>query len=744
MKKILSAVLVFVMGVSVTCAPVVALAVSPTTYAISINKPVAISGQTVTLTGNASSTNYNGQASAQFVSVWWTTAALSGVADVKVAVPSEAFSGKDFNWNWSFNHTYAPGTYTITAKVCHVGCTGVDSSGDSVATTTVVIPANNNPVLSLSTTTSPAIDELSTLSFTASATDADGDTISYSLSGSVPSGASINPTTGLFSWTPTETQGPGVYTFNVVASDGKGGTDSKAVTVTVLEVNTAPVAQPLSISTHQNTPVSASVVATDSDRPSNTLTFSVLTQPVVVGASVTMNTDGSFTYTPASNYNGVDSFTYQVSDGVLTSTATVSINVNNDAPILGVISDATVNELDTLSFKLFATDDPLDVLTYSLVGVIPVGVNLDSTTGAFTWTPSESQNGVYNFTASVSDGALSDSKTFKVTVNEVNSAPVTTDQTVTTNEDTSDSATLVATDSDIPANSLVFATTTNPAHGVISAFDTSTGVFTYVPNVDYFGTDSFGFNVFDGVVNSNSSQVNITVSPVNDVPTVTLTGSNSISMITTSTPFVDPGATGFDVEDGVLVPVVSGSVDTTTPGTYTLVYTVTDSNSASASTTRVVTVSTEAEVNPPVVTPPASIGNGPVNFGFVNGRGVVLGASTGPVGEVLGNSAESYLNSYIRFGSTKNNSDQVKRLQEFLNTHMNAQLPVTGFYGPMTLSAVKAFQLKYSDDILKPWGLSTPTGLVYLSTIRKINSIQNPNTVTELPALIPWSQNTNI
>ncbi|KND47671.1 MAG: putative RTX toxin [Parcubacteria bacterium C7867-006] len=670
----------------------------------------------------------------------------------------------DFNGSDSFNFKVYDGT--------------VDSNTATVSIT--VNSVNDNPVLSISTTTSVALDELTNLSFTASATDVDsGDVMTYSLSGE-PTGAGIDSSTGVFTWTPAENQGPATYNFNVLVSDGNGGTDTKAVTVVVNEVNVAPVAQSLTVSTHQNTAVNDTVVATDSDLVPllpNTLTFSILTQPIVVGASVIMNPDGSFTYTPATDYQGLDSFTYEVSDGTLTSSATVTINVNDNAPILNVISDYVVNELSNLNFTISANDldSPLDTLVYSLVGSVPSGVTLDSVTGIFDWTPAEDQGpGVYNFTASVTDGALQDSKTFKVTVNEVNEAPVANDLSVSTDEDTATSTAMTATDVDLPAQTLTFATTSNPTKGTLTSFDLNTGAFTYTPNANENGSDSFTFVANDGVTNSSTATVSIDIKPVNDLPSITLFGNNPINLLVGDT-FVDPGASSTDPEDGDITSsiVVTGTVSTSTPGTYTLTYTAMDSEDASTSTTRTVIVTAQPVENtqplctdgidndgdrlvdladpdcaafipaPTPVTPPSGGGggNGPI-VGSLGGGGQVLGAST-TAGEVLGESCGLYLNTHFRLGSSKNNASQVKKLQEFLNKNMGTSLPITGFYGPMTYGVVKNFQTKYSDDVLKPWGLTSATGLVYLSTVTKINNLECPELMAQLPELIPWSMNPN-
>jgi hypothetical protein len=126
---------------------------------------------------------------------------------------------------------------------------------------------------------------------------------------------------------------------------------------------------------------------------------------------------------------------------------------------------------------------------------------------------------------------------------------------------------------------------------------------------------------------------------------------------------------------------------------------------------------------------------------FTRPTAQVLGDFT--EGQVLGDSCGLYLDEFVRSGRN-NNVEQVRRLQTFLNEHMGANIPVTGFYGPLTLQAVNAFQTKYADDILTPWGLTRPTGIVYQTTIRKINMIECPELAIELPTLVEWSKNPNI
>lgn len=121
------------------------------------------------------------------------------------------------------------------------------------------------------------------------------------------------------------------------------------------------------------------------------------------------------------------------------------------------------------------------------------------------------------------------------------------------------------------------------------------------------------------------------------------------------------------------------------------------------------------------------------------GGGRVLGASTG---QVLGESCGLYMERHLRLGSKKNDANQTKKLQTFLNKWMGSTLPVSGFYGPQTVKVLNAFQAKYADDILVPWNIKGPTGLVYFTTLHKINELECPEAAGDKPTnLIDWSKN---
>ncbi len=370
-----------------------------------------------------------------------------------------------------------------------------------------------------------------------------------------------------------------------------------------------------------------------------------------------------------------------------------------------------------------------------------------------------------------------------------NSAPVANDDSLSTDEDTPASDTLSATDAD--ADSLTYSKVTNPTHGVVVIDNASTGAYTYTPDGEYYGPDSFTYKANDGTSDSSVHTVNITVNPVNDPPVLTLNGSNDVAVEQGDT-YEDAGAVCTDIEDGSITPDMTSDVDTNTVGTYTVTYNCIDEDGGEATkVTRTVTVQeapaqcsdesdndedektdatdpgcwtdpndsetynpedndetdpTDACANDAGIQTstedctPAPEPETPSSSGHHRSGG---NSPASTQGQVLGASCGLYMDRYIRSGRT-NNAEQVMKLQTFLNKNMNSGLPITGFYGPLTLAATKAFQAKYAGDILTPWNLTSPTGIVYQTTLRHINNIECPDLMLEIPALIDWSKNPNL
>ncbi|WP_271198566.1 Ig-like domain-containing protein, partial [Pseudomonas turukhanskensis] len=151
-------------------------------------------------------------------------------------------------------------------------------------------------------------------------------------------------TDGTFTYTPnTNYNGPDSFTVSV--SDGKGGTVDSVVTIGVTPDNDAPTAPAVTLETQEDTPIDGSVVGNDVDGDSLTYTLKGDVQPA--HGSVVVNTDGTFTYTPNTNYNGPDSFTVSVSDGkggTVDSVVTIGVTPDNDAPTAPAVTLETLED----------------------------------------------------------------------------------------------------------------------------------------------------------------------------------------------------------------------------------------------------------------------------------------------------------------------------------------------------------------------------------------------------------------
>ncbi|MGB7587391.1 MAG: Ig-like domain-containing protein, partial [Solirubrobacterales bacterium] len=317
---------------------------------------------------------------------------------------------------------------------------------------------------------------------------------------------------GTFSYTPGA-DFAGNDTFTYRARDPHGAlSDVTTVTLTVQNVNDAPVATDAAFTTDEDLPLALALPATDID--GDTLTFSILGGPA--HGSLAAQTDGTYLYTPNADYYGSDRFTFQAKDAELFSnTATVSITVNpvNDAP---VAQDAAVstNEDTPLAIVLAATDIDSTALTLSIVEG-PQHGSLALLQGAYVYTPDANYNGADAFTYKANDGALdSNAAVVSITVIAVNDKPVAAGASASTNEDTLLVGVLAA--SDVDGDTLTFSLGGSAAHGQVVV--NANGTYSYTPNADFFGADSFTFKANDGSEDSNVATVTITVNPVNDAP----------------------------------------------------------------------------------------------------------------------------------------------------------------------------------------------------------------------------------
>src|SRR5262249_38283381 len=184
------------------------------------------------------------------------------------------------------------------------------------------------------------------------------------------------------------------------------------------------------------------ILLNDSDVEGSPLTITLVSNPA--HGTLGMNVDGSFKYTPAANYNGPDSFTYKVSDGSIESNvATVALTVTpvNDFPTANNDSYAVAEDtvLTVAAPGVLANDADVDgdSLTATLVTSPAHGSLAFNADGSFTYTPQSNYNGTDSFQYAAYDGiAFSFIRTVTITVTSVNDAPVASNDSYTTAEDT--------------------------------------------------------------------------------------------------------------------------------------------------------------------------------------------------------------------------------------------------------------------------------------------------------------------
>ena len=348
----------------------------------------------------------------------------------------------------------------------------------------------------------------------------------------------------------------GQYVIQLVVNDGQ--LYSAPSTVSVSVIGGTPRANNVTVSTDEDTPVNISLSASDID--SSSLTFTVVSGPshgFLSANSGTMSCvlkgicTANVSYTPGANYNGLDSFSFTVSDGQATSniaTASITVNSVNDGPTVSGIT-ASTNEDTPVIITLRARDIDSTTVTFTVVSgpnhgslgplslpactSVPNGDGTlgSSCTATVTYTPAVNYYGDDGFVYKANDGDRDSTlATALISVLPVNDTPVANPQTVVTNEDTP--ATIVLNATDIDSQSLTFSIVTNPSKGTLAAISApncaASGIgascnatVVYIPAADQSGADIFAFKVNDGNLDSNVAVVSILINPVNDGPIAT-------------------------------------------------------------------------------------------------------------------------------------------------------------------------------------------------------------------------------
>ncbi len=419
-----------------------------------------------------------------------------------------------------FKHFSWAGYFPATT----LGSFGYSDTTDHV--TVQYSSSNNPPVASGQSVTTP---EDIALAIVLSASDLDGDQLTYSVI-DMPLHGTLSGTPPNLSFTP-DLNFFGADSFTFQAYDSKSTSNTATVSITVTSVNDAPTAGDDSFSVNEDValtvPVTSGVLVNDNDVEGTSLT--AVLQSNVANGVLTLNSTGSFDYTPSPDFNGTDSFTYMANDGNLNSSpATVTLTVNpiNDPPTINGTPPASVYEDNSYSFTPTAADVDGDNLSFTIQNQ-PVWATFDSTTGTLSGTPVNANVGAtYGIIISVTDGQQTSSlPSFDLTVVNTNDAPTSATAVITTLEDVISSSVIPSVNDPDVGDGHTFSIATQPSHGTASVTGNQ---ITYDPSLNYFGSDSFTFLATDSGGLSVVGTANVTVTPVNDPPSISGTPATTI------------------------------------------------------------------------------------------------------------------------------------------------------------------------------------------------------------------------
>ena len=557
------------------------IATQPANGTVSLNDNIAIYTANADYSGNDSfafTVTDGGGAISQPAIVNIT---ISAVNDAPVAIATTITLAEDSTTTIALNGTDVDGadvvlTYQITTQPTNgtvslndniaIYTANADYSGnDSFAFTVtdgggaisqpaivnITISAVNDAPVAIATTITLAEDSTTTIALNGTDVDGADVVLTYQITTQPVNGTvSLNDNIAIYT---ANADYSGNDSFAFTVTDGGGAISQPAiVNITISAVNDAPVAIATTITLAEDSTTTIALNGTDVDGADVVLTYQITTQPT--NGTVSLN-DNIAIYTANANYNGNDSFTFTVTDGIeVSQPAIVNITIMavNDAPIAIPSATTVLSEDSTTTITLLGSDfdGTSGNLTYQIAmhpanGTVAISNDIIGF-AIVTYTPNDNYNGSDSFTFTVTDGgdAISQPAIVNITISAVNDAPVAIATTSTYNlaEDSTTTIALNGTDVDGADVVLTYQITTPPTNGTVILND---NIATYTANADYNGSDSFAFTVTDGIEVSQPAIVNITIMAVNDAPvaiapaSITTLAEDSTTTITLSGTDID-------------------------------------------------------------------------------------------------------------------------------------------------------------------------------------------------------------
>ena len=523
-----------------------------------------------------------------------------GQARLALAQPAQTFTGLQANKSYYFF------------------ITGVDSSGESAFSSTIRMDqyagqANTPPVANDDVVKSPE-DTILTSNLLDNDSDSDNNPLTVN---SIPIRAPFYgqltlQENGDFSYVP-QLNFSGNDSFEYEIQDGQGGFSQARVDIIVSSSNDAPQAVDDTYSTAKNQSITVTapgVLSNDTDIDGDQLSINTTPITNTTHGSLVLDTDGGFTYTPNTDFVGIDRFVYQVNDPLgLNDNAQVTINVGGqNTPPTAVNDSYNTSQNTTLIVNgsplpsILANDSDADGDTIQLSSTLISNVTNGSLTidvnGFFTYIPNTNFSGTDSFVYQITDGQGGSAQaTVTISVNSVNQAPVAVDDVASVDEDTTVSIDVLNNDSDGDGDTLTI-TSWQASNGTATL---NTNKLDYTPNSNFNGADTLTYTIDDGNSHTSSAKVIITINPINDNPVAI---DDTASMISGGSVIITVLDNDSDV-DGDPLTVTSASSDSGSAivnndntitfsgaitGTALITYSISDGNGGNATALITVTV----------------------------------------------------------------------------------------------------------------------------------------------------------
>lgn len=423
-------------------------------------------------------------------------------------------SGNSFTYtpNAGISNTTDTFTYTVSDG----------NGGTATATVTVTIggATNRAPTAGNDTANTTPGTAVTISNALANDSDLDGDTLTVT-SNTNPTKGSVTRSGNSFTYTPNAGISNTTDSFNYTISDGKGGTATATITITIgATAQTIDAVNDDIPPTNFNTPVEFNVVSNDTNPAGGARTIKTYTRPPSTAGTLTLTTTGTnlgkAKFTPKKGYSGTTSFTYTLRDSKgATDTATVTITVKLGVPPTPVDDTASTKYGTPVPFNVLANDGTPKPTITSNTTPAKGTLRVNKTSGDITYTPKKSTSGTDTFTYTVINAAgltASANVTIEVATNNAPVAQYRAYDVPFGKARTLDKMALHTSDIDgdaILANSVV----TQPTKGTVKI---SAGKFIYTPKRGALGEDFFTYTVKDihgAVSNVGNIRINITTTP---------------------------------------------------------------------------------------------------------------------------------------------------------------------------------------------------------------------------------------